>query len=178
MSTPTLPGWLQVVLVWLCGVVGWLLLRPYRRITQLGGKDSSAAITSAGSWHRRFFRDVREAAKLNVSEPGGTTEPQLGKRRQVVVEQTTLRPEARDEDPSHASTTRPDGHERADEATAPEPSPSRSTRPAPSRTRRTTEWVEPDLPERPPSYTIYRPGGEPSTEPAPAPAPRVRAEAR
>ena len=44
MSTPTLPGWLQVVLVWLCGVVGWLLLRPYRRITQLGGKDSSAAV--------------------------------------------------------------------------------------------------------------------------------------
>ena len=39
-----LPGWLQVVLVWLCGVVGWLLLRPYRRITQLGGKDSAAAI--------------------------------------------------------------------------------------------------------------------------------------
>ena len=39
MNTSTLPGWLQVVLVWLVGVVGWLLLRPYRRITQLGGKD-------------------------------------------------------------------------------------------------------------------------------------------
>ena len=42
MNTATLPGWLQVVLVWLCGVVGWLLLRPYRRITQLGGKDSDS----------------------------------------------------------------------------------------------------------------------------------------
>jgi hypothetical protein len=178
MSTPTLPGWLQVVLVWLCGVVGWLLLRPYRRITQLGGKDSSGAITSAGSWHRRFFRDMREAAKLNVSEPGGTAEPQGGRRRQVVVEQTTLRPEARDEDPSHAGTPRPDGRERTDDATGPEPSPSRTPRPAPSRSRRTTEWVEPDLPERPPSYTIYRPGGEPTSEPAPAPAPRIRAEAR
>jgi hypothetical protein len=178
MSTPTLPGWLQVVLVWLCGVVGWLLLRPYRRITQLGGKDSSGAITSAGSWHRRFFRDMREAAKLNVSEPGGTPEPQGGRRRQVVVEQTTLRPEARDEDPSHAGTPRPDGRERADEATGPESSPSRTPRPAPSRSRRTTEWVEPDVPERPPSYTIYRPGGEPTPEPAPAPAPRIRAEAR
>ncbi|MDQ7906939.1 MFS transporter [Phytohabitans sp. ZYX-F-186] len=173
MSTPTLPGWLQVVLVWLCGVVGWLLLRPYRRITQLGGKDSTAAITSAGSWHRRFFRDVREAAKLNVSEPGGTAEPQAGRRKQVVVEQTTLRPEARDEDSSHSSATRPDGRERADESTQ-----TSKPQPAPSRPRRTTEWVEPDLPERPPSYTIYRPGGEPSTEPAPAPAPRVRAEAR
>jgi len=178
MSTPTLPGWLQVVLVWLCGVVGWLLLRPYRRITQLGGKDSSAAITSAGSWHRRFFRDMREAAKLNVSEPGGSAEPQGGKRRQVVAEQTTLRPEARDEDPSQSSASRPAGRERADEATGPEPPPSGTTRPAPSRGRRTTEWVEPDLPERPPSYTIYRPGGEPTTEPAPAPAPRIRAEAR
>jgi len=47
MSTASLPGWLQIVLVWLCGVVGWLLLRPYRRITQLGGKDSTAAIASA-----------------------------------------------------------------------------------------------------------------------------------
>ena len=177
MSTPTLPGWLQVVLVWLCGVVGWLLLRPYRRITQLGGKDSTAAITAAGSWHRRFFRDVREAAKLNVSEPGGTAEPQGGRRRQVVVEQTPLRPEARNEEPSHSSASRPDGRERADETTGPERTPSRTTRPAPTRRRR-TEWVEPDLPERPPSYTIYRPGGEPATEPAPAPTPRIRAEAR
>jgi hypothetical protein len=175
MSTPTLPGWLQVVLVWLCGVVGWLLLRPYRRITQLGGKDGTAAITSAGSWHRRFFRDMREAAKLNVSEPGGTAEPQSGKRRQVVVEPTTLRPEARDEDPSHSSATRTDSRERVDETSPPETS---KPRPTPSRSRRTTEWLEPDVPERPPAYTIYRPGGEPSTEPAPAPAPRVRAEAR
>ena len=81
MSTPTLPGWLQVVLVWLCGVVGWLLLRPYRRITQLGGKDSSEAVSSAGSWHRRFFRDMRTAARLDVAEPGGTAEPVGGRRR-------------------------------------------------------------------------------------------------
>lgn len=173
MSTPTLPGWLQVVLVWLCGVVGWLLLRPYRRITQLGGKDSTAAVTSAGSWHRRFFRDMREAAKLNVSEPGGTSEPQGGKRRQVVVEQTSLRPEARHEDPSHAATSRPDGRERDDEVTGgAEP----SRRPAPSRTRRPVEWSEPDVPESTPSYAIYRPDGEPAT--APAPTPRIRAEAR
>ena len=31
-----------MVLVWLCGVVGWLLLRPYRRITQLGGRAASS----------------------------------------------------------------------------------------------------------------------------------------
>ncbi|MEH1127039.1 MFS transporter [Micromonospora sp. CPCC 206061] len=174
MSTPTLPGWLQVVLVWLCGVVGWLLLRPYRRITQLGGKDGTAAVTSAGSWHRRFFRDMREAAKLNVSEPGGTSEPQGGKRRQVMVEQTSLRPEARHEDPSHATPSRPDGHERADEVPGGAESPAR--RPAPARTRRPVEWSEPDVPEGAPSYAIYRPDGEPAM--APAPTPRVRAEAR
>jgi len=106
MSTASLPGWLQVVLIWLTGVVGWLLLRPYRRITQLGGKDGTAAISSAGSWHRRFFRDMREAAKLDVAEPGGTKEPVIGKGRTVYVDQSNLRPEARLEDPTHNSAGR------------------------------------------------------------------------
>jgi membrane protein implicated in regulation of membrane protease activity len=44
MSTPALPGWLQVTLVLLCGVVGWLLLRPYTRITQLTGASSGREI--------------------------------------------------------------------------------------------------------------------------------------
>src|SRR3954453_35371 len=69
MNSRSLPGCLQVVLVWLCGGVGGLLLRPYRRITQLGGKDSTAAIASAGTWHRRFFRDVAETAPLAVARP-------------------------------------------------------------------------------------------------------------
>jgi hypothetical protein len=192
MNTGTLPGWLQVVLVWLCGVVGWLLLRPYRRITQLGGKDGTAAVTSAGSWHRRFFRDMREAASLNVVEPGGTAEPRLGKGRQVVVEQTTLRPEARLEDPAHGApsrsggaavgtpalpVSRPDGAERSESAPAPaEPVPAGRTGGAPAPARRTPQWTEPDVPETPASYAIYRPDtGE--TTPAPT-TPRVRSEAR
>ncbi|HWH00290.1 MAG TPA: MFS transporter, partial [Pilimelia sp.] len=127
MNTGSLPGWLQVVLVWLCGVVGWLLLRPYRRITQLGGKDPGATVASAGSWHRRFFRDVREAAKLNVVEPGGTAEPRFGRGRPVLVEPGRLRPEARLEDPAHG-TPRPAlataGADGATErATAPGPRP-------------------------------------------------------
>ena len=36
-STSALAGWLQVVLVGLCGLAGWILLRPYQRLTQLGG---------------------------------------------------------------------------------------------------------------------------------------------
>ncbi|MEV4704716.1 MFS transporter [Actinoplanes sp. NPDC049316] len=196
MNTASLPGWLQVVLVWLCGVVGWLLLRPYRRITQLGGKDSTAAITSAGSWHRRFFRDMREAAKLDVADAGGTNEPQIGKGRTVFVEQTNLRPEARLEDPAHAvasrtespaatgggsaPATRPDGSESVrDDAPAterrPVALPAGAAAPA-ARQRRTSTWTEPDVAETPSSYAIYRPEtGSTTREQAP---PRVRTEAR
>ncbi|KAB1148014.1 MFS transporter [Micromonospora sp. AMSO12t] len=190
MSTPTLPGWLQVVLVWLCGVVGWLLLRPYRRITQLGGKDSSEAVSSAGSWHRRFFRDMRTAARLDVAEPGGTAEPAMGRRRAVVAEQPTLRPEARREDPAHAATRgghaakpgreerqRPDGRESAAEKGAPseERDASRPVAPRPRR-RQPATWTEPDVPDENPSFVIYRPG---STDREPdRPTPRIRSEAR
>ncbi|HEX5596247.1 MAG TPA: MFS transporter [Micromonosporaceae bacterium] len=161
MSTPTLPGWLQVVLVWLCGVVGWLLLRPYRRITQLGGKDATAAVTAAGSWHRRFFRDLREAAKLNVVEPGADSPTG---NRQVVAEQTNLRPEARREELPQVGGPGND-----------EPRPAAAPRPEAPRQRRAAEWTEPDVSEPTPSYAIYRPGAETST---PVPSPRVRAEAR
>ncbi|MEU5789205.1 MFS transporter [Micromonospora purpureochromogenes] len=185
MSTPTLAGWLQVVLVWLCGVVGWLLLRPYRRITQLGGKDSSEAVSSAGSWHRRFFRDMRIAARLDVVEPGGTAEPAVARRRGLALEPSNLRPEARREDPSHASTTlavreRPDGRERADETEQPEVrSGGGERRPAPRpRRQQPASWTEPDVPEESPSFVVYRPD---SAERPPAnskPSPRVRSEAR
>ena len=184
MNTPTLPGWLQVVLVWLCGVVGWLLLRPYRRITQLGGKDSTEAVGSAGSWHRRFFRDMRVAARLDVAEPGGTAEPKITRRRGAALEPAGLRPEARREDPSHSTVSapvqgdRPDGRERAEE-TGPK-SPSRDSGPpkvAP-RPRRSppATWTEPDVPEEAPSFVVYRPD---SAAPAPVkPSPRIRSEAR
>jgi hypothetical protein len=196
MSTPSLAGWLQVVLVWLCGVVGWLLLRPYRRITQLGGKDATAALTSAGSWHRRFFRDVREAAKLDVADAGGTNEPQFSKKRLVFVEQSNLRPEARLEDPAHAANgreestdtgapgqntrvlaSRVDGHELNREGTT-QPADSGSL-PVPvstSRQRRLATWAEPDVAERPASYAIYRPeSGNTTREEA---MPRLRTEAK
>jgi hypothetical protein len=191
MHTGSLPGWLQVVLVWLCGIVGWLLLRPYRRITQLGGKDGTSAVTSAGSWHRRFFRDMREAARLDVAEPGGTRDPIIGKGRQVYVEQSTMRPEARLEDPAHSahsrgdsttpvstrpetSSPRPDGVESGGGGPAPiehRPSPALAARP-----RRGSTWTEPDVAERPASYAIYRPEtGATTGEQA---TPRVRTEAR
>lgn len=198
MNTASLPGWLQVVLVWLCGVVGWLLLRPYRRITQLGGKDGTRAIASAGSWHRRFFRDMREAAKLEISEGGGTQEPQIGKgNRTVYADQSKLRPEARLEDPAHSAVgrnglepahvgpqtqggqrqTRPDGSESVREDTpVPASTPAHRGPAGPARPRRASTWTEPDVAEQPASYAIYRPEtGNTTREPV---SPRVRSEAK
>ncbi|GIF40561.1 DMT family transporter [Actinoplanes xinjiangensis] len=183
MNTASLAGWLQVVLVWLCGVVGWLLLRPYRRITQLGGKDGAGTIASGGSWHRRFFRDMREAAKLEVAEGGGTREPTFGKG---MLEQRSLRPEARLEDASTvprrevevvpaAAPTRPDGNETVGDQ-SPAPVTAEKDRATPARARGGSGWTEPDVSERPASYAIYRPEtGATSEEPA---SPRVRSEAR
>ncbi len=192
MNTPTLPGWLQVVLVWLCGVVGWLLLRPYRRITQLGGKENSEASGAGGSWHRRFFRDMRTAARLEEAEAGQRAESATGRTRGAVAEQTRLRPESRREDPAHAPARsetltvpgteprqRPDGRERADETVVREDSPRVARSASPPRLRRQpTTWTEPDVPEENPSFVIYRPGStERTTAPTPQ-APRVRTEAR
>jgi hypothetical protein len=174
MKTATLPGWLQVVLVWLCGVVGWILLRPYRRITQLGGKDSTSAVTSAGSWHRRFFRDVREAAKLSVVEPGGTAEPTFGGARRRALpagEQRATRPEHRHDDVDIPTNPGPAS------APAGQPSGTPSRRiPVPSG----AGWSEPSKTDNPANYSIYRPARTPSSTPAAESAGngrRVRSEA-
>jgi hypothetical protein len=178
-------------------VVGWLLLRPYRRITQLGGKDGTRAIASAGQWHRRFFRDMREAAKLDVAEGGGTREPMMGKNgRTVYADQSNVRPEARLEDPAHSATsraeleparsggrevvpsqTRPDGNESVhDHGHPPAGDKPRRDPAGPARPRRTTTWTEPDVAEQPASYALYRPEtGSTTREPA---TPRIRSEAK
>ncbi|HEX6501245.1 MAG TPA: MFS transporter [Micromonosporaceae bacterium] len=148
MSSAALPGWLQVTLVWLCGVVGWLLLRPYRRITQLGGKDSTGAIATAGTWHRRFFRDLREAATLAIATPA--VESVVDRRREARSE--VLRPEARAEDPVEARTARPESA-------------------TPRQRAVTAEWVEADVPDTPTGYAVYRPKSR-AAKPPQAPAPR------
>lgn len=183
MSTATIPGWLQVVLVWLCGVVGWLLLRPYRRITQLGGKDSTEVIGAAGSWHRRFFRDMRAASRLDPGDSDHVGDVRV-KNRSLVIQQTNIRPESRHEDPAHAAGSRTESAaERASEpATAPAEPTERGvgTRPTPSQPsrRRPAEWTAPDVPAENPSYVIYRPDSAPAPAPSPTPAPRIRSEAR
>ncbi|MFG1989698.1 MFS transporter [Actinoplanes sp. NPDC048988] len=201
MSTVSLPGWLQVTLVWLCGVAGWLLLRPYRRITQLGGKDGARTIAT-GSWTRNFFRDMREAAKTETAD--GDNRQVVGKGgRTVYVDQTNLRPEARLEDPAHSAAsrgdsapviagsgrrnsgpTRPDGNESVrDIADAPasekDSAGKKEKATTASRSRPTSTWTEPDEAERPASFAIYRPEtGTTAPEPAAPATPRVRSEAK
>ncbi|MEV0130774.1 DMT family transporter [Dactylosporangium sp. NPDC050688] len=157
LGTASLAGWLQVLLIWLTGVVGWLLLRPYRRITQLGGKDSTRAITSAGSWHRLFLRDVRQAAALKLVDAGGTNEPRQRGESGTVQQ----RPESRDEDPlSVGAGERTTGA--GERVPRPEERPVRQD--SPQRQRRDPVWEEPDSPaETAPSYSIYRPDSDRST---------------
>jgi hypothetical protein len=170
MNTPALPGWLQVVLVFLTGAVGWLLLRPYRRITQLGGGGAGASGDAA--WHRRFFREAHTASRETSTDPGERADGRAGRRRQVMVEQPRLRPEARMEDPSHNTDSRPE------QRTPVEDLPTRSAAPRPRR-QRPGEWTRPDVPEERPSYAIYRPdSAEKSKAGKAAATPRVRAEAR
>ncbi|MBL7254462.1 DMT family transporter [Paractinoplanes lichenicola] len=187
MNTATLPGWLQVVLVFLCGLVGWMLLRPYRRITQLGGKDNARTITT-GSWTRRFFQDMREASKVDPAESGDAQVVGKSNGRTVYVDQGNLRPEARLEDPAHsakraepvpvtagpAAPTRPDGTESVRDEAPATAAPEKKA--PPNRQRRTPGWTEPDVSEQPSSYAIYRPEtGSTTSEPS---TPRIRSEAK
>jgi hypothetical protein len=148
MTTTTLPGWLQVVLVWLVGVVGWLLLRPYRRITAMGGRDSTATVATAGSWHRRFFREFRAAARLDLTEPGRSAAPRQSADRGVTPAST--RPETRSDNVREVESS----------------SPRRSASALTARRRPAGDWTEPDTPDDSAGFTIYRPGSGPSGVPA------------
>lgn len=157
MNTASLPGWLQVVLVWLCGVVGWLLLRPYRRITQLGGKDATATI-AGGSWHRRLLRDVREATIVRPSADAVVTSKQAGGAQRFEVSQET-----------------PDSPQRQPAGAPGAPEPRRMPAPA------GWGWSEPRI-ETSSSFGIYQPRTrKTTTTPSPVEQPaqiRGRAEAR
>jgi hypothetical protein len=155
IETDTIPGWLQVVLILLTGVVGWMLLRPYRRITQLGGKGSSGALSSIGGWQRLFFK---QTSKTEAGD-GGT--PDAGSTSSPIVIQSQTRPEARDEDTSVAQPIpRPEDLTSRDDSPALAPTQVRS-------------WTEPGDDDAP-SYAVYRPSSRqapaavfrPESEPA------------
>lgn len=170
MSTASLAGWLQVVLVWLCGVVGWLLLRPYRRITQLGGRDPAAAVASPGSWHRRFLRDARDVATLAVALPAAEEAVTKGRPGQPKAPTRTEQRPDDNQRPEHRPDGVPPTPDQAPATTAP-----RRRMPPPDG----GGWSEPGTVETAPSYAVYRPGRSTTTPDRAAPArPPVRAEAR
>jgi hypothetical protein len=158
MNTASLPGWLQIILVWLCGIVGWLLLRPYRRITQLGGKDPTSLL-AGGTWHRRFFRDVKETAPAAVARPSGVTATALDRPAQRVEIRAEL-------PPAEAATV---------QTPSEVPRPRQAPRQRPAVIAET--WTESD--SRPQSgQTLYQPRRSPVTaDRGPGPS-TARAEAR
>ena len=114
----------------------------------------AAAVSGADSWHRRFFRDVQETAKLKVTDPDPNAESQPARRLQVT--EGSLRPEARPEEPLPA-VTRSENREWVEETTTTTSSQT-TTRSTPVRhTVSPVEWSEPDVPTENAGYAIYRP---------------------
>jgi hypothetical protein len=164
MTTASLPGWLQMVMVFLTGVVGWLLLRPYRRITQLGGKNAGEGVGEAGGWHRLFLRDLRAAGGLKVADGAGA-DSVLSRRGGGLL--GSIRPESRREDAPVTVATKT-----VERAGRPEDSSSSTSREAESASERevpavatpvrravtTSVWEAEDVPAENTSYSIYRPG--------------------
>jgi hypothetical protein len=68
-STSSLAGWLQVVLIGLCGLAGWILLRPYQRLTQLGGGSGG----DAGTLRDRLLGRSRSGPDQEESQTGPET---------------------------------------------------------------------------------------------------------
>ena len=161
----------------LTGVVGWLLLRPYRRITQLGGKRAGEG---SGGWGRALLRDLRASANPRSGDAGAAPADQ----RRTDTLRTALRPESRTEDvvvigtpgasrpgtvgtavPEHAQTSRrpEDAQPQPD---APQTSAPGAETPVPATPRRrAVEWEEPDIPAEATAYSVYRPDSDRSRTP-------------
>ena len=183
MGTDALPGWLQMVLILLTGVVGWMLLRPYRRITQLSGKSSAELTGESGGWGRLLLRDLRAASTGKSADEAGSARSRGG------VLGSALRPESQREAVVVAgASAQRGGAQQGAAGGKPAPRPEQSTpgvateQTAPSAPqsepvatpvappRRVHQWEEPDVPAEAPSYHVYRPGAD--REPAPASASR------
>jgi hypothetical protein len=153
MGTAALPGWLQVVLVGLSGVAGWMLLRPYRRLTQLAGGSSPAAAALAARQRTPEIAAAGAAAGVAVADG-------------YPARRVEIQP-----DPAAAPVEPP--------PTVPAPPPARIPQrrmPIPTG----EGWTEP-VPESSPAFSVYRPSR--STEARPEPAATMstsslRAEAR
>ncbi|MGH3427923.1 MAG: hypothetical protein ACRDQZ_10220, partial [Mycobacteriales bacterium] len=93
-GTPSLAGWQQILLMWLTGVILWLLLRPYRRLTQLTGMDPmNNLVGGVGRMHQRVFGDLKRLSASGAGALAGTPagEAQL---RAVAAGDGSTRPES------------------------------------------------------------------------------------
>jgi hypothetical protein len=69
LSTTNLPGWVQFLLILLVGGVGWFVLKPYRRIRYLGGRDPVRFAGNAAIEGARIGQEIdkRVAAALKTA---------------------------------------------------------------------------------------------------------------
>jgi hypothetical protein len=95
-----MPGWMQALMLWLCGVVGWLLLRPYRQITRLGGKNPLAEMGNIGSWHKRVFKDLKTVALGAVGSYLGDVKALDDHDKKVQQQNTYVPPRPEDQPPT------------------------------------------------------------------------------
>jgi hypothetical protein len=101
-STSSLAGWLQVVLIGLCGLAGWILLRPYQRLTQLGGGSGG----DGGTLRDRLFARSRPEPE---PEPGASeADPATRVRPESRADSSILlSTRAETSDPQHGSQAEP-----------------------------------------------------------------------
>ena len=72
-GTESLAGWQQILLIFLTGLVMWMLLRPFRRLTSLaGGNPFQDMVGGIGAIRRRAFDGAREAALVAAGAVVGT----------------------------------------------------------------------------------------------------------
>jgi hypothetical protein len=68
LSTSTIPGWLQVLLIVLTASLGWQLLRPYRRLDALGGLNPVETGHNIGNKIAKRWSTMRARRKSNKNQ--------------------------------------------------------------------------------------------------------------
>lgn len=180
-TTESLAGWQQVLLMWLTGLILWLLLRPYRRLTQLTGVDPVGNLAGGvGRMHQRVFGDLRRisvtaaGSYLGASEAldahdrptararegGALSRPETWSRSGVITRTETITSVPGQPTSTVASSSDEPGATRRGETQRPDDSRSPAMA-ALTATREATSPVPVQREKRP----VYRP--------APSPAPRA-----
>ncbi|GAB1646749.1 MFS transporter [Krasilnikovia sp. MM14-A1259] len=100
MTQTSLAGWLQMVLVALFGVTGWILLRPYRKLRGLAGGDPLLAMRGVqGEMHgmqkqmRRQYRRMRRRQRRTQRTARGAEEAAEEAAEILSEEEDWARPE-------------------------------------------------------------------------------------